>query len=106
MKNVRLDVFYFDNNSVISSGVEITTMPISVQVCNCLSNSNMFCSARYNTGIRFFDREISSNCLIGDGRWVPGANHVSVSAIQNSGSVCDAIARLSVMTMSPSVLYR
>lgn len=42
---------------------------------------------------------------IGDWRVRPAANHVSLSAIQNSESVCDAIAYLSVTTISSIILY-
>ena len=42
---------------------------------------------------------------IGDGRVLPDANHVSGSATQKSGSLCVAIACVSVIIMSPSVVY-
>ena len=63
----------------------------------------MFVAPRYKTGIKFLDFAISSILFTGESRFSPAANHVSSSAIQNSGSVCDAITCLSVMIKSSDV---
>lgn len=42
--------------------------------------------------------------MIGDGHTLPAANQFSVSATQKSGSECVAMACVSVITMSPSVI--
>lgn len=81
----------------------MTDMPMVVHNSVFLSRSIMLVAPRYITGIRFLDFAISRIWVIGDRRFSPAANHVSSSAIQNSGSVCVAITCLSVIIKSFSV---
>lgn len=68
------------------------------------SISKILVAAKYSTGRSPCAAAAFIAAATGDGHCLPVANHDSASAIQKSGSLCVAIAYLSVITISPSVV--
>ena len=71
-------------------------MPSDSHLARRASRSNMFVWARYKTGRRPCAVPTDKTVSAGDGFCLPDANHVSLSAIQKSGSLCVAIASRAV----------
>ena len=82
-----------------SSRLVITVMPADSHSARRVSRSRIFVCPRYNTGCKFWAWAIFVSAVIGDGFCFPAANHVSMSAIQKSGSSCVAIAIVGVSMM-------
>ena len=74
-------------------------MPADSHSARRVSRSRIFVCPRYNTGCKFWAWAIFVSAVIGDSFCLPAANHVSMSAIQKSGSSCVAIAIVGVSMM-------
>lgn len=82
----------------------MTVMPSSRHCARRASKSIMFVCSKYSTGRTPRAADIDKTVSAGDGFCRPAANHVSLSAIQKSGSLCVAIASWSVITMPFSIV--
>ena len=80
-------------------------IPSDAHFWHMLSRSIMLSVPRYSTGINPCSDATRVTDIIGDGICLPVANHDSLSHTQKSGSVCEAIANLSVMIMLSWVSY-
>lgn len=83
----------------------MTVIPSDVHVCFKESMSRMFSDARYIAGVFLCSWAMFTASVIGDVRTLPAANQFSVSTTQKSGSLCVAMAWVSVITMSFSTWY-
>lgn len=71
-----------------------------------LSHFIMFVAPRYKTARTLCSAAAVCNAAIGDGRVLPDANQIGSSIIQKSLSLCTAIAAVSVMIISSSVISK
>ena len=98
---VLLLVKRYQDNSV---GLVMTVMPSWRHCARRASRSKMFVWARYSTGRTPRAADSDKIASAGDGFCRPAANHVSLSAIQKSGSACVIIASVSVITIPFSIV--
>lgn len=64
----------------------------------------MFVVPKYKIARTLCSAAVARKCSIGDGRVLPAANQIGSSIIQKSLSLCTAIAAVSVMIISSSVI--